>query len=71
MTDWWVTHKVGGWTTGHSRPRKYLPGWVDWWLVGLAGNIAISAQLKLELGLSLAKMGGWMTGSNSKHRASE
>ena len=25
-------------------------------MAGLAGNIAISAQLKLELGLSLAKM---------------
>ena len=33
-------------------PGKYLSGWV----AGLAENIANSAQLKLEFGLSLAKM---------------
>ena len=31
-----------------------MPGWVDGWVAGLAGNIAISAQLELELWLSLA-----------------
>ena len=31
-----------------------MGGWVDGWVAGLAGNIAISAQLKLELWLSLA-----------------
>ena len=32
----------------------WVAGWVGGWVAGLIGNIAISAQLELELGLSLA-----------------
>ena len=38
----------------HIRPGKYLSGWVGGWLAGLSENIVNSAQLKQELGLSLA-----------------
>ena len=37
---------VGGW----------VGVWLGGWVAGLNGNIAISAQLELELGLSLAKL---------------
>ena len=43
------TCPVGGW------PGGWPGGRVAGWVAGLIGNIAISAQLELELGLSLAK----------------
>ena len=35
---------------------RWLGGWLGGWVAGVVGNIAISAQLELELGLSLAKL---------------
>ena len=43
-----------GWPGGRVGGR--VAGWVGGWVAGLIGNIAISAQLELELGLSLAKL---------------
>ena len=33
-----------------------MGGWPIGWVAGLNGNVAISAQLELKLGLSLAKI---------------
>ena len=38
----------------------WVGGWVGGWVAGLNGNIAISAQLELELGLSLAITTWWL-----------